>query len=111
MSASSPGISCARPVGAGELRAFLAARDDQPLPETVEGFLRNVERGARALRARGPALSIECADEDVAARIAGGERAARLCMRAGKKHPAVPAKSEAAFRKAVRDLGFGTPPG
>ncbi len=97
--------------GADELRAFLAARDEQPLPETVEGFLRNVERGARALRARGPALLIECADDDVAARIAGDELAAKLCMRAGKKHLVVPAKSEAAFRKAVRDLGFGMPPG
>jgi len=55
------------------LRAFLAARDDRPLPETVEGLLRNVERGARALRARGPALSIECAVEDAAAGIAGGK--------------------------------------
>ena len=55
------------------MRAFPAARDDQALPETVEGLLRKVERGARALRARGPALSIECADEDVAAGIAGGK--------------------------------------
>ncbi len=92
---------------ADELRAFLAARDDQPLPETVEGFLRNVERGAGALRARGAALLIECADEDVAARIAGDERTARLCLRAGKRHLAVRTRSEAAFRKAVRDLGFG----
>ena len=31
-----------------ELRKFLAVRDDQPLPETVEGFLRDAERGGRA---------------------------------------------------------------
>ena len=89
------------------LRAFLAARDDQPLPERVEGFLRTVERGAGALRARGTALLIECADEDVAARIAGDERLAKLCLRAGKKHLVVQTRAEAAFRKAVRDLGFG----
>ena len=89
------------------LRAFLAARDEQPLPERVEGFLRNVERGADALKARGTALLIECADEDTAARIAGDERLAKLCLRAGKKHLVVQTRAEAAFRKAVRDLGFG----
>ena len=89
------------------LRAFLAARDEQPLPERVEGFLRNVERGADALKARGTALLIECADEDVAVRIAGDERLAKLCLRAGKKHLVVQTRAEAAFRKAVRDLGFG----
>jgi len=89
------------------LRAFLAARDDQPLPERVEGFLRNVERGAGALTARGTALLVECADEDVADRIAGDERVAKLCLRAGKKHLVVQTRAEAAFRKAVRDLGFG----
>ena len=92
---------------ADELRAFLSARDDQPLPERVEGFLRSVERGAGALKARGSALLIECADEDIAARIVGDERAAKLCLRAGKKHLVVQTRSEAAFRKAVRDLGFG----
>ena len=89
------------------LRAFLAARDDQPLPERVEGFLRTVERGAGALRARGTALLIECADEDTAVRIAGDERLAKLCLRAGKKHLVVQTRAEAAFRKAVRDLGLG----
>ena len=92
---------------ADDLRAFLAARDEQPLPETVEGFLRNVARGAGALTARGTALLIECAGEDVAARIAGDERAAKLCLRAGKRHLVVQARAQAAFRKAVRDLGFG----
>ena len=56
---------------ADDLRTFLATRDDQPLPELVDGFLRNVERGAHALKARGTALLIECTDENVAARALG----------------------------------------
>ncbi len=40
---------------AAELRDFLDARDEQPLPETVEAFLRRMERGATALTQR-PAL-------------------------------------------------------
>ena len=60
-----------------------------------------------ALRAWGTALLIECADEDIAARIAGDEHAAKLCLRTGKQHLVVQARSEAAFRKAVRALGLG----
>ena len=43
---------------ADDLRRFLAERDDQPLPETVEGFLRDAERGARALRTQGMGLRV-----------------------------------------------------
>ena len=92
---------------ADELREFLAVRDDQPLPETVEDFLRKVEHGARALRARGTALLIECADAEIAARLEADEHTAKLCMRAGKRHLVVRTKSEAAFRKTVRELGYG----
>lgn len=91
------------------LRAFLSARDDQPLPETVEGFLRNVERGARALELKGTALLIECADEEVAARIGTDKRTAKLCVRAGKLHLVVRTEAETAFRKAVREIGYGLP--
>ncbi len=94
----------------GELRKFLAARDDQPLPETVDGFLRGAERGARALTMQGTALLIECADAEIAARLAADRRAARLCKRAGDRLLVVPTASEAAFRKAARALGYGMPP-
>lgn len=91
------------------LRAFLTARDDQPLPEKVEGFLRSVERGGKALRERGWALLVECASEEIAARLAADGRISKLCLAAGKKHLAVHAKSETAFRKAIRELGCGMP--
>ena len=94
---------------ADDLRKFLVARDDQPLPETVEGFLRDAERGARALRTQGMALLIECADADIAARLAADARTAKLRLRAGERHLVVRTKSEAAFRKAVRTLDYGMP--
>lgn len=92
-----------------ELRAFLAARDDQPLPETVEGFLRDVERRAQALKSRGTALLLECADAEVAERFATDRHTAKLCLRAGERHLVVRTRSEDAFRKAVRALGYGLP--
>lgn len=94
---------------AEDLRTFLAARDEQPLPELVDGFLRNVERGARALKARGTALLIECIDEHVADRLVADERTSKLCLRAGKKHLVVRSKAAAAFHKAARMLGYGMP--
>ena len=91
-------------------RRFLAARDDQPLPETVDGFLRDAERGARALRMQGTALLIECADAAIAARLAADARTAKLCQRAGERRLVVRTASEKAFRKAARALGYGMPP-
>ncbi len=93
-----------------EFLNFLAARDDQPLPEAVEGFFRNAERRARALTVQGSALLIECADEETAARVAGDRNSAKLCVRAGKTLLVVRTPQEDAFRKAVRNLGYGMPP-
>lgn len=89
-----------------QLREFLSARDDQPLPDRVEGFLRRVEQGSRALTARGPALMIECADKAIADRIFTDPRASKHCLRAGPRRLVVAARSEAAFRKAAHALGY-----
>ena len=90
-----------------ELRSFLAARDDQPLPETVEGFLQRLSRGADALKMRGEAFLIECADAGVAEALTADSRIAKICLRAGERHVVVRAKSEPAFRSAARAMGFG----
>ena len=92
-----------------ELRDFLTSRDDQPLPEIVEGFLRNTQHQARALIPQGMALLIECAGADLATLLATHARTAKFCLRAGERHLAVRAGSEDAFRKAVRELGYGMP--
>ena len=96
---------------ANELRDFLTARDDQPLPETVEGFLRDTLRRARALMPQGTALLIECADADLAALLASHARTAKLCLRAGERHLAVTVELEDVFRKAVHKMGYGMPRG
>ncbi len=94
-----------------ELRKFLAARDYQPLPETVDGFLQAAGRGARALKIRRTALLIDRADAEIATRLTTDKRTARLCLRAGERLLAVPTASEAAFPKAARKMGYGMPPG
>ena len=94
-----------------EFRKFLTARDDQPLPEKVEGFLRMLERGMSALKPAVNALLIECADAGIADRIAANPQAAKYCLRTGPRGLSVPVKSEKKFRKAVHALGYALPPG
>jgi hypothetical protein len=92
-----------------ELRAFLQARDAQPLPETVESFLLTTERRARALVNTGTALLIACAEAEVAARVANHELLKKWCLRAGERQLVVPVEAEEPFRKALRSLGYGMP--
>ena len=93
------------------LREFLATRDDQPLPERVEGFLRKTGRDARALARAGPAILVKCANAKIADRIASDKRAGRLCLRADGQHLAVYAGKEETFRRAIHALGYGMPRG
>lgn len=92
-----------------ELRKFLSARDEQPLPETVEAFIVTTERRAQALRHQGSALLIECADAELAALIAHDNHTKKWCQRAGECHLIVATEAEEPFRKAIRLLGYGMP--
>ena len=92
-----------------ELREFLSTRDEQPLPETVEGFLDTTVRRSQALVPQGTALLIECADAALAEQLATHERTAKLCRRTGERGLVVRTEAEARFRKAIRELGYGMP--
>ena len=92
-----------------ELREFLTTRDEQPLPETVEGFLDTTARRSQALVAQGAALLIECADAALAEQLATHERTAKLCRRTGERGLVVRTEAEGRFRKAIRELGYGMP--
>ena len=89
------------------LREFLQARDDQPLPETVERFLRDTERRAAALCPTGMALIVECVDADLADLLANNKRTANLCQRVGGRSLIVRTHAEPRFRKEIRKLGYG----
>lgn len=101
-------LEAGRPVA--EFRDFLLARSGNGLPETVAHLLANVERRGLSLRDAGAARLIECAEPALAAQLANDARTSRLCLRAGERHVAVPAASEAAFGRAVRELGLVLPP-
>ncbi|MBA3768431.1 MAG: hypothetical protein H0W99_15915 [Acidobacteria bacterium] len=92
-----------------ELREFLQARDEQPLPETVEAFLREAEHNAKRLRDRGPAVLVECADAQLAETLAQHEKTKPLCLRAGDRYLVVAAQDEEKFRQALHNLGYCLP--
>ena len=89
-----------------ELRAFLTARSGAALPDTVARLLDDVAERCTKVHDRGLARLIECADAALAALIANDTRTRKHCLRAGERHLVVPASSEAAFRRALRDAGY-----
>lgn len=92
-----------------ELRSFLAGGDPQPLPETVEGFLADVERRGAACSCKGTALLIECISPQVAETIAQNSQTGKLCQRTGERCLVVPVDKEKSFRAALNAIGFGMP--
>lgn len=91
----------------GELRAFLEARENQPLPETAQSFFKAAERQGKALKVLGTALLIECENEKIASMVADARKTAGLCLRAGARQLVVRLEHEEKFRDLVRKLGFG----
>ncbi|MFL9962508.1 hypothetical protein PQR02_15690 [Paraburkholderia sediminicola] len=90
-----------------ELRAFLQAREDQPLPETVESFIQTTGKQGKALKVSGTALLIDCENAEIAAMIATHKETASLCLRAGDRQLVVRLENEEKFRNLIRILGFG----
>jgi hypothetical protein len=90
-----------------ELQDFLQSRDDLPLPELVESFIRQCARNGKALKMVGSAVLIECRDDETTATIAEHEETASLCSRAGPRTLVVRTEHLDKFRQRVRLLGFG----
>lgn len=89
-----------------DIRRFLTTRSRVALPQTVVRLLDDVTERCERVRERGLARLIECDDPALAALIANDRRTGRHCMASGERHLVVPASSEAAFRRALRTLGY-----
>ena len=89
-----------------ELAQLLRATTDVELPERVLGFLGEVTRHANAFSDAEPSRLFRCNDPEMLATVLRHPATAKLCTRSGEDLLVVPEKSEAAFRKAMRTLGF-----
>jgi hypothetical protein len=93
-----------------ELREFLAARSQGPLPQTAEVFLDDLEARASQLEDLGAARLMVCKDPVVARTLANDRRLRNLCQLAGERYLVFRAADEAALRRALRELGHVLPP-
>ena len=89
-----------------EIREFLAARSRVAIPATVARLLDDVAARSTRIRDQGLARLVECTDPVLAALIANDSRTRKHCMLAGERHLVVPASSEAAFKRTLRDVGY-----
>ena len=89
-----------------EIREFLTARSGTAIPDTVSRLLEDVAERSAKIHDRGLARLVECADPALAALIANDARTRKHCMRAGERYLAVPAASEAAFKRTLREVGY-----
>ena len=89
------------------LSEFLQSREEQFLPETVEGFLRETEKRAAALKDKGKAIVIECETAEIADEIAQNSNIKKLCQRFGKKSLVIFEADETKFREIIRKIGYG----
>ncbi|MGO9973206.1 MAG: helicase-associated domain-containing protein [Solirubrobacteraceae bacterium] len=92
-----------------ELSEFLTARSAEPLPAPVVQLLKDLRERAGRIADGGVARLIACDDPALATLVANHTRTRRLCMLAGDRHIVVPVKSERAFKRALRELGYPAP--
>ncbi len=89
-----------------EIREFLETRSGAPLPDTVIQLLDDTADRCKRVRDQGTARLVECDEPSLAALIANDSRTRNHCMRAGDRHLVVPASSESAFKRNLRDIGY-----
>jgi hypothetical protein len=89
-----------------EIREFLIARSSVAIPDTVARLLDDVAARSIKIRDQGLARLVKCADPALAALIANDSRTRKHCMLAGERHLVVPASSEAAFKRTLREVGY-----
>jgi hypothetical protein len=93
-----------------ELKEFLAARSQEPLPQTVAVFLDDLQDKMGQLEDLGTARLIACKDAVVARTLASDRRLGKVCQLAGERQLVFRTADEAAVRRALRELGYVLPP-
>ncbi len=89
-----------------EIREFLTARSSVAIPDTVAHLLDDVAERSTKVLDRGLVRLVECSDPTLAALIANDSRTRKHCMLAGERHLVVPASSETAFKRKLREVGY-----
>ena len=94
----------------GELQAFLEARNDGSLPQTVKVFLDDLANKVNQLEDLGSARLIRCVDANLAQLLVHDRRLRNLCQLAGDRQIVFRAADETAIRRVLKELGYVLPP-
>jgi len=86
---------------------FLVSKSAHPLPQTVRVFLDDIQRNSRALKETGSAVLFQTTDAALAQLIVNDSALRKICFIANETTLVVPAEKETAFRRRVKQLGFG----
>jgi DNA-binding transcriptional MerR regulator len=93
-----------------EIHGFLDTLSQTPVPDNVRQFIDDTVQRAFLVSREETAELFRTADEATALLIAHDNAAKNLCYLAGPMRLAVPSRHVAAFRRALRQLGFAVPP-
>jgi hypothetical protein len=90
-----------------DLTGLLEDACEGGLTPGARAFFDDMERRATVLSITGHALLIECSDSEVGRELTRDKRTKRLCTVNGDGSLiVVPSESEAAFRRALREMGY-----
>jgi hypothetical protein len=90
-----------------DIIAFLNQCDEQPLPETVEGFFKSCESDGKALKLLGDAQWFKCRDEKTADMICSQKQLQQICFKISDTQLSVASAHLPKFRKVVKSMGLG----
>ena len=90
-----------------DIETFLQAKSGNSLPNPVTVLLTETAERITGLQSRGEALLIEAKDPVLAQLIVNDGKLRSLCLLAGEQTIVVPKENEAAFRRKLRQLGYG----
>jgi len=93
-----------------ELMQVLEQNNGEPLPASVQEFLKTAVDKAQAFRDLGEAKLIECASSHLAALIANDPLTKKYCQLVGSRALVVLSIHDGKFRKALRQIGYALPP-
>jgi hypothetical protein len=86
---------------------FLESASGGPLPQTVAVLIDDVAANSRKVERAGEAVLFRTADAHLAALLANDRELKQYCLLAGKNILVVPAAKQTAFRKRVKQMGYG----
>ncbi|CAN5758003.1 hypothetical protein BH23PLA1_BH23PLA1_20140 [soil metagenome] len=93
-----------------ELEAFLKARNQGPIPPTVQVFLDDLTDKVGQLEDLGTARLLACRDANVARLLVHDRQLRNLCQLAGENQIVFRAADESTVRRVLKKMGYVWPP-